>query len=188
MKEKFRGNESLLVLLVTILLFGAAIGYNQLRVNSILTAKKVFPEGIPELAEHDSSQGNLTFETVKLNQELAMVLGARDEKNIANIRIKILNGTQTPGLAMAAKEFFTEAGFASITIGDAPESTYSATLIKFHPEMEEWAEFIRYLIGKDLKIELNKIEKEDITGVDFNFDIVITLATSSALFEPYLSE
>lgn len=188
MKEKFRGNESLLVLLVTILLFGAAIGYNQLRVNSILTAKKVFPEGIPELTEHNSSQSNLTFETVKLNQELTMVLGAEEEKNIANIRIKILNGTQVPGLATAAKEFFTEAGFASITIGDAPESTYSATLVKFQPEMQEWAEFIRYLIGKDLKIELNKIGKEDITGVDFNFDIVITLATSSALFKPYLSQ
>jgi len=188
MKEKFRGNESLLVLLVTILLFGAAIGYNQLRVNSILTAKKVFPKGIPELVEHNQSQGDLTLETIKLNQELAMVLGAKEEKNIANIRLKILNGTQTPGLAMAAKEFFTEAGFGSITIGDTSESTYSATLIKFQPGTEEWAEFIRYLIGKDLNIELNKIEKEDITGVDFNFDIVITLATSSALFEPYLSE
>lgn len=188
MKEKFRGNESLLVLLVTILLFGAAIGYNQFRVNSILTAKKVFPEGIPELTEHNSSQSNLTFETVKLNQELAMVLGAEEEKNIANIRLKILNGTQVPGLAAAAKEFFTEAGFGSITIGDTSESTYSATLVKFQPEMQEWAEFIRYLIGKDLKIELNKIEKEDITGVDFNFDIVITLATSSALFKPYLSQ
>ncbi|MCJ7792446.1 MAG: LytR C-terminal domain-containing protein [Candidatus Marinimicrobia bacterium] len=186
MKEKFRGNESLLVLLVTILLFGTAIVYNQLRVNSILTAKKVFPEGIPELTEHNSSQSNLTFETVKLNQELAMVLGARDEKNIANIRIKILNGTQVPGLAAAAKEFFTEAGFGSITIGDTSESTYSATLVKFQPEMQEWAEFIRYLISENLEVELSEIEKEASPEADFNFDIVITLATSSALFEPSL--
>lgn len=188
MKEKFRGNESLLVFLVTILLFGAAIGYNQLRVNSILTAKKVFPEGIPELTEHNSSQSNLTFETVKLNQELAMVLGARDEKNITNIRIKILNGTQTPGLAMAAKKFLAEAGFVSITIGDAPEATYSATLVKFHSEMEEWARLIHYLISENLEVELSEIGKEASLEAGLNFDIVITLATRSAIFDPYLSE
>jgi len=188
MIKGFRENPPLLLIVTTILLFGAAIGYNQLRVNNILTAKKVFPEGIPELAEHNHSQGNLTLETVELNRELAMVLGAREEKNITNIRLKILNGTQTSGLALAAKEFFTEAGFASIAIGDAPVSTYSATLIEFQPEMQEWAGLIRYLIDENLEVELNEIEKEATPGADFNFDITITLATSSALFNSYLPQ
>lgn len=173
-------------MMATVLLFGAAIGYNQLRVNSILTAKKVFPEGVPELAEHNHSQDNLSLETVKLSRELAMVLGAAEEKNITNIRLKILNGTKTPGLAAAAKEFFTEAGFSSVTIGDAPDVTYSATLVKFQPKMEEWAGLIHYLIGENLEVKLSEIGKEATTGADLDFDIVITLATSSALFEPYL--
>lgn len=188
MKKRFKGNQPLLVMMATILLFGAAIGYNKLQVNSFLAEKKVFPEGIPELTEHNQSQDNLILETVKLNRDLAMVLGATEEENIANIKLKILNGTKTPGLAAAAKEFFTEAGFASITIGNAPVSTNSPTLIRFHPEMEEWAGLVRYLIDKDLKVELNAIEKETSPGADLNFDIVITLTADSALFEPYLSQ
>lgn len=188
MKKRFKENPPLLVILTTVLLFGAAIGYNKLQVNHFLAGKKIFPEGIPELTEHNQSQGNLTLETVKLNRELAMVLGAAEERNITNIRLKILNATKTPGLAAAAKKFFTEAGFTSITIGDAPEATYSATLVKFHSEMEEWAGLIRYLIDEDLGVELNEIEKEATTSADFDFDVVIILATRSAIFDPYLSE
>jgi len=52
--------------------------------------------------------------------------------------------------------------------------------------MQEWASLIDYLIGKELEVELSEIEKEATTSADFDFDIVITLATSSALFKPYL--
>ena len=188
MKKIFRGNRRLLVMMATVLLFGAAIGYNKLRVDNILSEKKVSPEGIPELIEHNQSQGKLTLETVKLSRELAMVLGAADEKTISSIKLKILNGTQTVGLAAAAKKFFTEAGFSSTTIGNAPESTYSATLIKFHPGMEEQAGFVRYLIGENFEVELSEIEKEASPSADFDFDIVVILATRSALFDPYFPQ
>jgi len=185
MKKRIRENQTILVMIATVFLFGAAIGYDELRINSILTAKKVFPKGIPELAEHNHSQGSLTLETTNLSRDLAMVLGAKEEKNITNIKLKILNGAKTPGLALAAKKFFIENGFTSIAINDAPEATYSATLIKFHSEMEEWASLIDYLIGEELKVELIEIEKEATTSADFDFDVVIILATRSAIFDPY---
>lgn len=173
------------MIMITVLLFGAAIGYNKLQVNHFLAEKKVFPKGIPELREHNQSEGKLTLETAELNRELAMVLGAADEENLASISLKILNGSKTPGLALAAKEFFIEKGFTSITIGDAPEATYSATLIKFQSEMREWAYLINYLIGEELEVELSEIEKEATTSAYFDFDIVIILATRSAIFDPY---
>lgn len=181
--RKLKKNQPLVAILTTILLFGLAVGYNRLRANQLLAEKKVFPQGIPELKEHNQSQGNLILETAKFDEDLALVLGAKE--NIGDLKLKILNNTQVPGLAAAAKEFFIKEGFSSITIGDASGATYSATLIEFQPERQEQAEFIRYLISEDLEVELGEIERAATASMDFNPDIIITLATSSALFKPY---
>lgn len=181
---EFRKNQPLAAILTTILFFGLAIGYNRLRVNQLLAEKKVFPQGMPELKEHNQARGSLTLETAKFDEDLAAILGAKE--NIGDLKFKILNGTQMPGLAAAAKEFFIGEGFSSITIGDTSGATYSATLIEFQPEKKEQAEFIRYLISEDLVVEMNEIEETATTSANFDFDVILTLATPSALFAPYL--
>ena len=86
-----------------------------------------------------------------------------------NIRVNVLNGTPTPGLAKKAAKQLRKQGFIVETVGNAETTDYTATTVQYDPKWDESAETLSYAAGATAN---EKVKKQGavltlVLGTDF---------------------
>ena len=86
-----------------------------------------------------------------------------------NIRVNVLNGTPTPGLAKTVAKQLRKQGFIVEEVGNADTTDYTATTVEYDPAYDESAETLAFAAGATV---LDKKKKLDstlnlIVGPDF---------------------
>lgn len=94
-----------------------------------------------------------------------------EDIDIASIKLEILNGTITPGLAASWKEKFTGAGFLAdnIKTGNADKRDYSGIVVYYNSTEAIFGKVSAVLNQSNLAIKTEKDEKLD----NFSFKIII---------------
>lgn len=64
------------------------------------------------------------------------------EKTRSSVKVRVLNGSGTPGLAGVAKSFLESLGYTSIDTGNADRFTYSTTQISVRPGLDTMSKTI----------------------------------------------
>ena len=86
-----------------------------------------------------------------------------------NIRVTVLNGTPTPGLAKKAAKQLRKQGFIVESVDNAETTDYTATTVLYDPKWDESAETLSYASGATVK---EKVKKQGavltlVLGTDF---------------------
>ena len=86
-----------------------------------------------------------------------------------NIRVNVLNGTPTPGLAKKAAKQLRKQGFIVETVGNAETTDYTATTVQYDPKWDESAETLSYAASATVS---EKVKKQGavltlVLGTDF---------------------
>jgi LCP family protein required for cell wall assembly len=86
-----------------------------------------------------------------------------------NIRVNVLNGTPTPGLAKQVAKQLRKQGFVVEEVGNAETTDYTATTVQYDPQWDQSAKTLAYATGAtvlDTKKKLDSVLTL-IVGTDF---------------------
>ena len=93
------------------------------------------------------------------------------ELNVYDLKIRVLNGTSTPGLASSAADYLISFGYGNVTAANAPEDTVTETLISLKtPSPEVFEELFAALSSR-----FSVSSQSAILDPSSPFDAVITL-------------
>lgn len=86
-----------------------------------------------------------------------------------NIRVNVLNGTPTPGLAKKVAKQLRKQGFIVEEVGNAETTTVTATTVEYDPAYDESAETLAYATGATILDKKKKLESvlNLVVGTDF---------------------
>jgi hypothetical protein len=86
-----------------------------------------------------------------------------------NIRVNVLNGTPTPGLAKTVAKQLRKQGFVVEEVGNAETTDYTATTVQYDPQYDESAKTLAYAAGATVKDKMKKLDStlNLIVGTDF---------------------
>jgi LCP family protein required for cell wall assembly len=86
-----------------------------------------------------------------------------------NIRVNVLNGTPTPGLAKKVAKQLRKQGFIVEEVGNAETTDYTATTVEYDPAYDESATTLAYAAGATVLDKKKKLESvlNLIVGPDF---------------------
>ncbi len=94
-----------------------------------------------------------------------------------NLKIRIENGAGVGGLAARTKEFLEGLGYTVLTI-DTADSKVQPTVLQFKSAVQDEFE---NMVKEDMKEEFPEIEVKDNIPEDSDYDLLITVGTSSEL-------
>ena len=95
------------------------------------------------------------------------------ELNKSEAKIRVLNGTNTSGLAASAKDFLEGKGYKVATIGNAVTRDFTKTIVKFKTSFAKYGEI---LVG-DLSGKYSvSVDKENLEATD-SADIEVTVGS-----------
>jgi len=94
-----------------------------------------------------------------------------------NLKIRVENGAGVGGLAAKTKEFLEGLGYTVLTI-DTADSKVQPTVLQFKSTVQEEFE---NMVKEDIKAEFPEIEVKDNIPEDSDYDLLITVGTSSEL-------
>ena len=94
-----------------------------------------------------------------------------------NLKIRVENGAGVGGLAAKTKEFLEGLGYTVLTI-DTADSKVESTILQFKSGVQKEFEDI---VSADLKEKFPKIEVKENIPEDKDYDLLITVGTSSEL-------
>jgi len=95
----------------------------------------------------------------------------------SNLKIRVENGAGVGGLAAKTKEFLEGLGYTVLTIATA-DAKVDSTVLQFKPGVKGEFEAI---VKEDLKDKFPKIEIKEDLSEDKDYDLLITVGTSSEL-------
>jgi hypothetical protein len=86
-----------------------------------------------------------------------------------NIRVNVLNGTPTPGLAKQVAKQLRKQGFVVEEVGNAETTDYTATTVQYDPAYDESAKTLAYATGATVEDTKKKLDStlNLIVGTDF---------------------
>jgi LCP family protein required for cell wall assembly len=86
-----------------------------------------------------------------------------------NIRVNVLNGTPTPGLAKKVAKQLRKQGFVVEEVGNAETTDYTATTVQYDPAYDESAKTLAFAAGATVLDKKKKLESalNLIVGTDF---------------------
>jgi hypothetical protein len=86
-----------------------------------------------------------------------------------NIRVNVLNGTPTPGLAKTVAKQLRKQGFVVEEVGNAETTDYTATTVQYDPQYDESAKTLAYATGATVQDKMKKLDSvlNLIVGTDF---------------------
>jgi LCP family protein required for cell wall assembly len=86
-----------------------------------------------------------------------------------NIRVNVLNGTPTPGLAKKVAKQLRKQGFIVEEVGNAETTDYTATTVQYDPAYDESAKTLAFATGATVLDKKKKLESalNLIVGTDF---------------------
>ena len=86
-----------------------------------------------------------------------------------NIRVNVLNGTPTPGLAKKVAKQLRKQGFIVEEVGNAETTTVTATTVEYDPAYDESAKTLAYAAGATVLDKKKKLESvlNLVVGTDF---------------------
>jgi hypothetical protein len=101
--------------------------------------------------------------------------GSSDEDTVLlktapeNIRVNVLNGTPTPGLAKTVAKQLRKQGFVVEEVGNAETTDYTATTVQYDPAYDESAKTLAYATGATVEDTKKKLDStlNLIVGTDF---------------------
>lgn len=96
------------------------------------------------------------------------------ELDRAELKVQVLNGSGTPGMAGKAQEHLEGLGYQDIDTGNADDYDYKETVIAIKPSKEKYLG----LITKDLAEEYTVASETEELDEDSDFDVVITVGTN----------
>lgn len=94
-----------------------------------------------------------------------------------NLKIRVENGAGVGGLAAKTKEFLEGLGYTVLTI-DTADSKVQPTVLQFKSTVQEEFE---NMVKEDIKAEFPEIEVKDNIPEDSDYDLLMTVGTSSEL-------
>jgi len=94
-----------------------------------------------------------------------------------NLKIRIENGAGVGGLAARTKEYLESLGYTVLTI-DTADSKVQPTVLQFKSTVQKEFE---NLVKEDIKTKFPEIEVKDNISEDSDYDLLITVGTSSEL-------
>lgn len=96
------------------------------------------------------------------------------ELDRAELKIQILNGSGTPGMAGTAQEYLEGLGYQDIDTGNANAYDYEETVIAIKSDKDKYLD----LITKDLTEEYTVADETEELDEDSDFDVVITIGSN----------
>ena len=94
-----------------------------------------------------------------------------------NLKVRVENGAGVSGLAAKTKDFLTEFGYTVLNI-DTADSLIEPTILNFKKEM---AEDYKDIVYEDMVDKFPNIEVKEDLQEDSDYDLLITVGTSSKL-------